>query len=322
MGVDYRQIFNETITNANEINNKLIEKSLAMRCNSYLSQIKAQLLTNTIFEIDNSKKKKNLFNTNSRLEQEIIVRKETEERLQKAKDEAEEATKLKDKFVTLVSHDLKTPLNGIMGCIELVKLHSQLNDDANKMLDLALSACRDMNSLINEVLNLSKIRGGKINLQLELINAEEMANSIVEHYAPMANSKGIVLTNEIYEQTQIYADKKLLIEVFNNLISNAIKFCKQGNSIKIHMIQGEDTVIAVTDTGVGIHPEAIDNLFSYDKKTSTIGTAGESGTGFGLPLAHEIIQAHKGELQVESILGEGTTFYVKLPKKINDLDCS
>ncbi|MCP5245231.1 MAG: HAMP domain-containing histidine kinase [Burkholderiales bacterium] len=313
MGTDYRQISNETISNANAINNKLIEKSLAMRCISYLSHVKAQLLTNTIFEIDHSKK--NLFNINSKLEQEIKIRKQTEKKLQKAKDEAEDATKLKDKFVTLVSHDLKTPLNGIMGYIELVKLNTQLPDNANRMLDAALSACHDMNALINEMLNLSRIKSGKINLGLEFINVHEMINSIVEQYAPMANNKGIVLTNEINEPTQIYADKKLLTEVFNNLISNAIKFCNQGDSITIHMPEGDDSIIAVTDTGIGIHPEAIDNLFSYDIKTSTTGTAGESGTGFGLPLAHEIIQAHKGTLQVNSILGKGTTFHVRLPKR-------
>ena len=311
MAIDYREVSDESINNANVINDRLIEKSLAMRCSSYLSQIKAQLLTDTIYEIDNSKKV--LFNTNSKLEKEIAERKKAEEGLRKAKIEAEDATRLKDKFVTLVSHDLKNPLNAIMGYYELLRLSKDLPDNASTLVAKGLSACNDMNVLINEILNLSRIKAGKITPERTRLDAKKVAGLVIEQYSEAANIKEVSLINEVPENTSFFADEKLLIEVIGNLLSNSIKFCNQGDSVKIYLPEGESTVIAISDTGVGIKPELYDGLFEYENKTSTKGTLGEAGTGFGLPLARDIIESHGGDLRMESTLGEGTTFFISLP---------
>jgi len=311
MANNYRDISDKTITEAKVVNHSLIEKALAMRCNSYLSQIKAQLLTDTIFEIDSTKKR--LFNINTKLQKEINEHKKTEEKLKKAKEEAEEATKLKDKFVALVSHDLKSPLSVIKGYLDLLQMTQNLPPKANEMVHKGYLACESMRVLIENILSMSRISGGKICTECTLIDMEFLISRIVVDNMMMSDKKGVALINEVPQNTPIYADEELLFEAVSNLISNSIKFCSKGDTIKVYVPHGETSTIAVSDTGAGIKADAIKNLFLYEEKTSTIGTSGEMGTGFGLPLTHDIIAAHKGRLDVESTPGVGTTFYIRLP---------
>lgn len=315
MQPDYRNISNETISNANTAKNQLVEKILTLRCAAYLSQIKAQLLTNTIYEIDG--RNKVLFNTNHQLEREIYERKLAEKKLENAKKKAEEATLLKDKFVALVSHDLKNPLNQIMGYLQLAQMTNDPPEEIADIFKEILLICADMNNLINDILSLDRIKDGKLEPQYVAINIEGMIASVLNVYEGKAREKGIKLINNVSLNTFINADKKLLTQVINNLVSNAIKFCRKGDSITISISLKEPTTIIVADTGVGISPNIINDIFHYEKKTSTPGTLGEPGTGFGLPLAYHIINAHRGKLQVKSNLGEGTTFYIKLPNVKN-----
>lgn len=311
MNTDYRDISNETISNANTAKHKLVEKVLALRCEAYLAQIKAQLLINTIYEIDG--RNKMLFTVNHNLQTEINERRLAEEKLEQARKQAEDATLLKDKFVALVSHDLKNPLNLIMSYLQLAQMTCQLPAEASEMIEESLSACISMDNLINDLLSLNRIKDGQLKPECSAINVQYMVALVFEFYRGKANKKGIHLVNEVSENITFYADEKLLTQVINNLVSNAIKFCDKEDSIKISISQKDPSTIIVEDTGRGIAPHIIDDLFLYEKKTSTLGTQGESGTGFGLPLAYHIIQAHSGCLQVESIVGEGTTFYIKLP---------
>lgn len=311
MTADYRDISNKTITDANAINYRLIEKALAMRCISYLAQIKSHLLTDTIFEIDHSKKA--LSSINAKLKQEIHERKLAEKKLEKAKNEAEEANRLKDKFVALVSHDLNNPLNIVIGYLELLQSSQELSDSGNKMIDNALTASHDMASFIHDILNMSRIKGGKIIPECTVIDAWEIVNSVIKYYITMANEKGVELINNIPKNSKLFTDEKLLFETISNLISNAIKFCRQGDLITIFLPEGEHSGIAISDTGIGIKPELIADLFQYEKNTSTKGTSGETGTGFGLPLTREIAVALGGDLTVESTPDKGSTFCLKLP---------
>jgi len=313
----YRNISNETISNATTVKDELIEKILELRSSTYLSQIKAKLLTNTIFEIDHSKKQ--LFNTNTRLEQEICDRKIAEERLEDALIKAEEATKLKDKFVALVSHDLKTPLHQIMGFLQLTQVNAEeLSDDTNENIEESLKACSNMNDLINDILNLSRIKNGELKPTCTTIDAAEIISEAIDSYVKMANKKGINLINEVPAHSYVYADKKLLYEVVSNLVTNSIKFCNNGDSIRVFTSQDDISTIVISDTGIGIAEKIIDNIFCYEKKTSTTGTLGEQGTGFGLPLCYDIIKSHGGSLKVETLLGGGTSFFISLPQTTNE----
>ena len=129
-----------------------------------------------------------------------------------------------------------------------------------------------------------------------------------------AEGKGVRLISDLKGQSRIYGDSILLGEVIGNLVSNAIKFTENGDTITIHYeVNQENALITVTDTGTGIHEALIPKLFLIEVKTSKIGTHGETGTGFGLPYSHDLIHAHGGEIEVVSTLGAGSSFQIHLP---------
>lgn len=239
--------------------------------------------------------------------------KKVEAKLRLAKEEAEGATKLKDKFVSLVSHDLKNPINEIMLSLDTLQAIEQVSDNGKAVIEDAIETCDEMTALINEVLNLSRIRGSIIMPENAFFKLHVTVDMAIKNYERLAAEKGIKLINEIPIRAKIYADKRLLLEVLRNLISNAVKFCKTGDRVNLYILDGKATNIVVSDTGVGIKPLKLDTLFRYEEKKSTRGTLGEAGTGFGLPLCHDIIRAQGGRLEVESEVGKGSTFYIKLP---------
>lgn len=234
----------------------------------------------------------------------------------KAKEEAENATAVKDKFVALVSHDLKNPLGVMLGFLQLMKDDNAItggNPDTMRMLDILVESVNNMLHLIDDVLNLARLKSGKLALQRRFFTVDGLGQKIMMNYESQAKKKGARLINEIPEKSRAYGDPVLLYEVLQNLVSNAIKFSHQGGKIVLSLRNGGKTIIAVADTGVGIDPARFGTLFRYEEKTSTTGTAGETGTGFGLPLSHDIIKAHGGALTVESAPGQGTVFCVTLP---------
>ena len=245
--------------------------------------------------------------------EDITEHKKGDEAILRAKEKAEEATKLKDKFVSLVSHDLKGPLTRILGYLQLLRDGSFDHDTQNSFFSEAIESCDEMGSLISEILDISKIKSGMIKPKFSFIDANHIAEYALKNYELMAKAKGIDLINNIPKGTRIYADERLYFEAIRNLISNAVKFCHKGDTITIYCPDGYPTSIAVSDTGIGIKASRLDTIFIYEEKSSTKGTSGESGTGFGLPLARDIMEAQGGALHVQSIEGEGSTFYAELP---------
>ena len=243
----------------------------------------------------------------------ISTRKENENDLIKAKENAEAATKLKDKFVSLVAHDLRGPITTMWGYLQLLGSSSSLDDSIQTILSEAMGSCEDMTVLINEILNLSRLKTGGINPQKTFINSNLTIKSAIQNLINIAEKKGVSLINKIPNFHRIYADEKLFQEVIRNLLSNSIKFCRSGDTVTLFIPERKASTIAVSDSGIGIERKRFDSLFKYEEKTSTIGTEGETGTGLGLPLAYDLIEAHGGELSVESKLDSGTTFYIKLP---------
>ncbi len=234
----------------------------------------------------------------------------------KAKEEAENATAIKDKFVTLVSHDLKNPLSVMLGFLDLMKQDNVAaggNPNTEQMLNILIESVNNMLHLIEDVLNLARIKAGKFTPQKRFFNLDGLALKIMMNFESQAEKKNLRIIRKIPEKCRVHADPILLYEVLQNLVSNAIKFSRQGGEITLSLHNSGKTVITVTDTGVGIDPARFDTLFRYEEKTSTTGTAGETGTGFGLPLSHDIVKAHGGKLTVESAPGKGSVFYITLP---------
>lgn len=244
-----------------------------------------------------------------------IERNYIEKELRQATKDAEEATKLKDKFVSLVAHDLKSPFVAILGLLSIISEDKEnpINPLHRTMLDMVLESSKRQLNMINELLKLNRIQSGKVILEKRFFDGHIIARSSLLSLKQLADEKGIMITNEIPQGTRLFADSNLYTEVLHNITSNAIKFCNKDDTITLSVMPDDKTTVVVKDTGVGMPESIIPNLFKHEIKTSTAGTKGEKGTGLGLPFSKEIITMHNGELSVESEMGKGTSFYIKLP---------
>ena len=246
----------------------------------------------------------------------ITKRHAVETALRNAKEEAEQSTRLKDQFVSLVAHDLRGPFTSIMGFLELLENDKKnpLSKKQKGFIRWMLNSSQKMLQMIDEILNISRLKTGKIIPKPKFINAHFLGETLIEQIAPMATKKGIRLANGIAHNCRVYADPVLFGEVLRNLLANGVKFCRPGGKIRLFCLEKSPTTLAVKDTGVGISKEKQAKIFCLAEKTSTVGTAGEQGTGLGLPFSLELMKAHGGTLTVASKEGAGSTFFAHLPE--------
>ncbi|VAX24060.1 hypothetical protein MNBD_NITROSPINAE04-603 [hydrothermal vent metagenome] len=244
-----------------------------------------------------------------------IERKKVEEALREAKEKAESATKEKDKYISLIAHNLKSPFTSIVTLLEL--LSSEKDDPAIVKHRMLIDAVRDTSEyamkVIDDVLRVSRFESGKIELKPEFMDGSIEALTVIATHGHLAREKGIELVNHAPRNTRLFADQSLFREVLSNLAYNAIKFCRKGDTITFYVPSGKRSTIAIKDTGAGMDKCTLSNVFRHDVKTTSMGTAGEKGTGIGLPFCSEIMKAHGGELVAESVKGGGSVFYAKLP---------
>lgn len=245
--------------------------------------------------------------------QDITERKAAEENLKAAKIAAEEATKLKDKFVSLVAHDLKGPLGSLVAYLKQLGRGALDPEEAGPIFSTAIATGENMLGLIQDLLNISRIKVGKLKPDLRFVPAYYFAVKAVEEFRHRAGQKGVAIENRVRRDTRLFADETLFYEVVRNLVSNAIKFSSRGRRVRIFTPDDMPSAIAVADDGVGIDARFLPHLFEYETRTSTPGTSGEMGTGLGLPLSHDIMVAHGGRLWVESAKGKGSVFRAELP---------
>lgn len=249
-----------------------------------------------------------------------IAQKKVEGEAIKAKEIAENATKLKDKFVALVSHDLRGPIGNIKCALEFM---SDADDDElsvenrEELSRNLIKTAGELIETIDSLLDVSRLQSGNVELSRTSFDTRDLICSQLKNFEGLAAGKGVSLANNIPENITLFGDRILIGEVIKNLISNALKFCSDGDSVKVYMAENPDTII-VEDSGGGICDAIIRDLFKHDVKTSTNGTAGERGTGLGLPYCRDIMDIHGGKLSVESIEGKGSSFYMKLPSPPKD----
>ena len=250
--------------------------------------------------------------------EDITELREAEEKLRAAKEDAERATLLKDKFVTLVAHDLKSPFASMMGLVKLLAAGKGSMDQAKQeeIFSNVISSGDRMQRMIDELLDLTRLQTGQLNLKRSFNNLFSLVSSAVFSLSKVADAKGVMVVNKAPHKTRVWVDPALFIQVIHNLLSNAIKFTPRGGAITLLVSEETTLKIGVRDTGVGIPTDILPRLFTKEEKVSTKGTDGEAGTGLGLPLAMEIIKAHGGNIMVESTPGRGSDFVVELPIKL------
>lgn len=238
-----------------------------------------------------------------------------EERVAERTRELKHEINTKNRFFSIISHDLKSPFTYLLG---ITKMMSDMADSISK--DKLIEYANNVNvageqfyELLSNLLEWSRLQMDGVKLEPELIRMDELAQESVDFLNPLAMKKGIFLSNKIRE-TIAFADQEMVRTVFRNLIANSLKFTPTGGSVEILSSPIGDMVqVTVTDTGVGMTKEQIEKVFSLDETTSTTGTAGETGTGLGMPLCKEMLERNGGKIWVENNYEKGTQVHFSLP---------
>jgi len=239
--------------------------------------------------------------------------------LEKSEMNLRELNATKDKFFSIIAHDLKGPLGSFMSLTDLLRNnYDDLSTEEKKeLLDIMLVTSKRIYELLDNLLLWSKAQRGIINFEPTKTDLWQVMDIITPLLDSNAKAKGITIENHIQRNTFCYIDFNMIATVIRNLINNSIKFSNAGGVISIGNMKDETDrnkmIIRVDDNGIGIPEEKIPQLFKIDKNTSTPGTNGEVGSGLGLILCKEFVEKNGGTIWLESKLNEGSTFYFTLP---------
>jgi signal transduction histidine kinase len=246
----------------------------------------------------------------------ITARKQAEEQLKQAKEELEELNANKDKFFSIIAHDLRGPLGSLHGLTEILveNIEGYSKDKLIKYLTKQRDAAKNLLALLENLLTWSRMQRGMIEFCPDNVDIEWVISRNIALFTPTAEHKQITLKRSIPEQVFVYADQSMMNTVVRNLISNALKFTDSGGTITVSVRQDDTCIkVSVADTGIGIDAKHVPQLFQIDAKYQRKGTANEQGTGLGLILCKEFVERNGGEIWVKSEVGKGTTFTFTLP---------
>ena len=238
--------------------------------------------------------------------------------LAKAVKDAEEASKAKSSFLAKMSHELRTPLNAIIGYSEILREDAVDDGDTRTAddLDKVLNAARHLLGLINDVLDISKIEAGKMELYLETFDVAKTVTEVIATAAPLIAKKGNTLALECPSDIgAMHADVTKLRQMLLNLLSNASKFTEKGTiTLKVNRLSdGESIELSVIDTGIGMTPEQLTRLFQAFSQADASTTSKYGGTGLGLAISKQFAQMMHGDITVTSTSGVGSTFTIRMP---------
>lgn len=237
--------------------------------------------------------------------------------LREQSKELQELNATKDKFFSIIAHDLRGPLGGFMGLSEMMADESlSFTDDQKKDMIKALSrSSRNIFNLLENLLEWSQMQHGKTAFKPKETSLAKIVNEGIKILAESTRNKGISINTIIPDDQLVYADTNMIQSVIRNLVSNAIKFSPKGGiiSISASLTENQTSVISVSDSGIGMSAEMVANLFKLNVNSSRPGTDGEHSTGLGLLLCKEFVERHGGELWVESEEGKGSLFCFTVP---------
>lgn len=248
-----------------------------------------------------------------------VLRQRTREAEHAARIEAELANRVKSEFISNMSHELRTPLNTMIGFSKILCEHDRRKLPDSEIVEyskLILDAAGHLLSVINDILDISKMQSGRYTLDAREINIDEILQAAVGSNRAMSADSGVNVQTQIAANLPtVRGDSAKLQQAFNNLISNAIKFTLRGGSVMIEAIRLADGGVAVLirDTGVGMSPEELNVAMSPFGQVDGSRTRWREGTGLGLPIARSLVELHGGQIKMRSEKGKGTEVAVLLP---------
>ena len=259
------------------------------------------------------------------------VRKQREQTqaLQDALLQAQRANRAKSTFLSNMSHDIRTPMNAIIGFATIAVSHIDNRDQVRDCLQKVLSSSNHLLSLINDILDMSRIESGKVQIKEQECNISEMMHSLVNIIQPQVKAKQLELFIDTFEvaNEDVIADSLKLNQVFINLLSNAVKYTPAGGTVSFRIMQKTgfrhgygDYKFIIRDNGIGMSPEFVEHIFEPFEREATATQSGIQGTGLGMAITKNIVEMMNGKISVESEMGKGSTFTVELSLKLQDVE--
>ena len=246
----------------------------------------------------------------------VTSARDAEQALEEKASALAEADRLKDEFLATLSHELRAPLNAVLGWARLLRrgqLEGVKRDEAIVTIERNATA---QVKLIDELLDLSRIASGKIVLNTHPVDLAELVGAVVDSFRPFAAARGVEMVMRVAEQVGPFVgDGERLLQVIGNLVTNAIKFTSAGGRLAVALERrGGEAVITVSDTGIGIHADFLPYVFDRFRQADATSARGHGGLGLGLAIARHLVQLHDGTIEAESDgLDRGATFRVTLP---------
>jgi PAS domain S-box-containing protein len=259
------------------------------------------------------------------IDRDITERKQVEQALNQTKEMAEGANRAKSEFLSRMSHELRTPMNAILGFAQLLtmSLKDPLTPIQKERVKQIVKGGQHLLDLINEILDISRIEAGRLQISPEPVSIRESIQEVLDLTSPLAANRHIQLQTSLEMEGNpfVMADRQRLKQVLLNLLSNAVKYNRHGGFVAVtyEATQSNGWRISVTDTGQGISPENLQHLFIPFERLSA-DQSNVEGTGLGLALAKRLVELMKGQIGVESVVGQGSTFWIELPSAESQLE--
>lgn len=259
------------------------------------------------------------------------VRKQREQTqaLQDALMQAQHANKAKTTFLSNMSHDIRTPMNAIIGFTTIAVSHIDNKSQVQDCLQKVLSSSNHLLSLINDILDMSRIESGKVQIKEQECNISELMHNLVNIIQPQVKAKQLELFIDTFEvaNEDVIADALKLNQVFINLLSNAVKYTPAGGTITFRIMQKTtfrhgygDYIFVIKDNGIGMSSDFVEHIFEPFERETTVTRNGIQGTGLGMAITKNIVEMMNGTIRVESKVGQGSTFTVELGLKLQDIE--